>query len=681
MSLLIPVKCVVNESRKMGANSPHRTTVLARYPVRLNLPDGDAQLVEDAAEAVRREYRSSVRWKRLCCRKVESLTQQRGETIFVLEIGRSVEFDWTWEGAVAFRPADINTFTGDIDTTDDFVSVLPSNGRQGVWTGEIVEVDETNGKLFVSVSTPDSPPCTGTFFVRPFEFLTFLHSIFCGTDWMKALAPRLNASCGDVHPRVTAGSTSQLPEFEELWNHSWGILWGPPGTGKTHNLGRQVASILNDPTERVLVLSTTNRATDAAALAIGRAALTMSPASVGDGRILRIGKGADWSQYQGNHLEGLLRGTETDILRQMSQLNRQLEKARTHEDRAKLRDQIKELRRSMKDSAFNIFACPDVQVVVGTAFKATALLNDPSIRAMVASGASPFTTVIVDEAGLMSRAAVSALSLLASRRVLVVGDAKQLAPISKVSRILPTGQATWLASSCLSHLQGVQQTRPGVDLLRRQYRMHPDVSRVVSHFQYEDVLEDDVSVMNRQAHITSLPQGQPRAIWYVLDEDCHDLPSIRAERGPGNKSWVRRGTHDVLAKLFSHTSLYQAQGLFITPFRAQAKEIASYFAKEHLEGWSAGTVHSRQGTEADVVIFDTVNAGSTGWPHDEWKRLVNVGLSRAREFLVVVASRAEMNEPYLRPLLDTLAPRILKRANRSMVWAEVPARVTFEVPL
>ena len=53
-----------------------------------------------------------------------------------------------------------------------------------------------------------------------------------------------------------------------------------------------------------------------------------------------------------------------------------------------------------------------------------------------------------------------------------------------------------------------------------------------------------------------------------------------------------------------------------------------------------------------MVVFDTVNAGSCGWPHDEWKRLVNVGLSRAREFVLLLASRAEMNEPYLRPLLD-----------------------------
>ncbi|MEK7833504.1 MAG: AAA family ATPase, partial [Acidobacteriota bacterium] len=75
-----------------------------------------------------------------------------------------------------------------------------------------------------------------------------------------------------------------------------------------------------------------------------------------------------------------------------------------------------------------------------------------------------------------------------------------------------------------------------------------------------------------------------------------------------------------------------------------------------------------------------VNAGSCGWPYDEWKRLVNVGLSRAREFVLLLASRAEMSEPYLRPLLETLAPRILKRTSRSATWTEVPAQVSFSIP-
>ena len=458
-----------------------------------------------------------------------------------------------------------------------------------------------------------------------------------------------------------------------MWGYSWAVLWGPPGCGKTTNVGRQVAACV-DSEERILVVSTTNKATDAAAIAIGKVALTTSHSAVEGGRILRIGKGADHADFEACGLGALLRGTETDLLRQIGSLSRALQRAQTHEDRAVLRNQLQELRRRMKDSAFNIFTSPEVKVVVATAFKAVTLLSDPAIRVLVAAGEAPFTTVVIDEAGLMSRAVVAGMSLLASRRVVVVGDAKQLAPISKISRVLPTSQATWLASSCLTHLQRVQQSGPAVHLLREQHRMHPQVSRVVSHYQYEGALCDAPGVLARKTALPTLLNNHPRAIWYVLDEDCEDLPSIRAERGPGGRSWIREATRKVLQKLFADPEFRKVRGLFISPFKAQAKDIASYLAAEHLDAWSAGTVHGRQGTEADVVIFDTVNAGSCGWPYDEWKRLVNVGLSRAKEFMLLLASRAEMNEPYLRPLLDNLAPRVLKRSGRTMNWVEVPAK-------
>jgi AAA domain len=668
----------------MTASLSSRTAILARFPVGLNLPNGPQGLVEDAAEAVRREYRSSVRCKRLRCRKAARLTDHPDDTIFVLDVGHSIEFDWTWEGAVAFRPPDSDNFGSDVNATSDFVGLSDGDStaaQHGVWAGEVVEVDEAQGRLFVSVSSSDHPPCCGTFFVRPFEFLAFLHTLFCqaeGTELKRLLPARLNATRGDVHPSVTVGPGSGLKKFEQMWSHSWAVLWGPPGCGKTTTIGKQAAACLGSD-ERILVVSTTNNATDAAALAIGKAAAATIPQSLEAGLVLRIGKGADHDTFDAAGLTALLRGTETDLLRQVGSLSRDLEKAERHEDRAILRRRKQELSRSIKDQAFNIFVSPNVQIVVATAFKAITLLNDPAIRSMAAAGEAPFTTVIVDEAGLMGRAVVAGISLLAARRVVVVGDAKQLAPISKISRVLPTSQAVWLASSCLTHLQRVGQVQAGVHMLQEQHRMHPQVSRVVSHYQYEGALIDAPGLSKREPCLPPLLAGQPRAVWYVLDEDGQDLPAIRAERGPGNISWCRPAAREVLRKFFFDPEVRKTTGLFITPFKAQARDIAAYFAAEQLEGWSSGTVHGRQGVEANVVIFDTVNAGSCGWSHDDWKRLINVGLSRAREFVLLLASRSEMDEPYLRPLLDNLAPRCLKRSGKAMSWVEVPARLVVKV--
>jgi hypothetical protein len=293
---------------------------------------------------------------------------------------------------------------------------------------------------------------------------------------------------------------------------------------------------------------------------------------------------------------------------------------------------------------------------------------------------APFTTVIIDEAGLISRASVAALSLLASRRVVLSGDPKQLAPISKISRILQPNQATWLASSGLSHLRSFEAIHPAVTLLKEQHRMHPHISAVVSAYQYDNHLLDGSTVLEQEIKVPEMLKGQPRAIWYVLDEDANDLASIRAERGPGNRSWCRPATRHVLERLMNDDVMRNATGLFISPFIAQTRAIRNYFAGEGLESWSAATVHSQQGTEANFVIFDTVNAGSCGWPLDEWKRLINVAISRAKAFVLVIASRSEMREPYLKPLLFDMVPRILQKSGRASKFVSVAAEAEDVIP-
>jgi hypothetical protein len=50
----------------------------------------------------------------------------------------SIQFDWTWEGAVAFRPGDISGFRGDADITDDFLVKDEEGSSATVWAGEVV---------------------------------------------------------------------------------------------------------------------------------------------------------------------------------------------------------------------------------------------------------------------------------------------------------------------------------------------------------------------------------------------------------------------------------------------------------------------------------------------------------------------------------------------------------------
>lgn len=650
------------------------------FPVELELAVENEDDLGNAARAVLEEYRVTSRWKRLHCRKVTLLDGDADASIYVLQVGRGLQFDWTWEGAYAFRPSDM-TDTLDEDALDLLAEVASEeSSNASSWQGEVVEVNEADGEIYVSTEDSEHAPCTGAFYVRPFEFLEALRTIYNGEDFagIHAILPgRLSAARGNQAPSVAVAQQETLPEIAELWKHGWGILWGPPGTGKTYTIGRQVAACLADPTERVLVVSTTNKATDGAAISIGEA---LSGVNFQGKQLVRIGKNADYERFEKKNLEWMLEGGETDLLRRSVELKKRLKQSLDNDERARTRQELQRIQRALRDRALDIFQSSNASVVISTAFRAITLLRQFVIKAQVEAGRAPFTTVIMDEAGLLPRVATAALSLLASRRVMLVGDPMQLAPISKMSRLLPTSQAVWLARSGLNHLTSTKKLNPSVYLLTKQHRMHPDIRRVVSEYQYDGTLEDAEEIIDRYPQRDLFGAGLSCALWYVLDEEEADSPAIRAERGPANRSWVRQITRSVLEKILLSSEFPSQEGLFVSPFAAQAANIREFLVETNLADWTASTVHSQQGAEARTVIFDTVNASSTAWPAAEWKRLVNVGISRSQEQLFVLASREEMQQPFLRPLADLLTPVKAVRNGSNVQFVKVPALREYQPP-
>ena len=223
----------------------------ARFACELGLAVADDGLRVEAADAVRKEHQDCSKWKRLQCRKVSLFSERDRGTVFIVDVGRSIEFDWTWEGAIATRPAslDANRLFADhsyehAEYEDDVI-----------WQGEVLEVDERNGCLFIRMENVRKPPNLGPFFVQPYEFLADLDTIFHQEAFEPAqieLPRRLAAARGDVTSRIERPIEHGLPELRDWWKHSWSILWGPPGTGKTYTTGQQVAAVLDDASERIL---------------------------------------------------------------------------------------------------------------------------------------------------------------------------------------------------------------------------------------------------------------------------------------------------------------------------------------------------------------------------------------------------------------------------------------------
>jgi superfamily I DNA and/or RNA helicase len=106
-----------------------------------------------------------------------------------------------------------------------------------------------------------------------------------------------------------------------------------------------------------------------------------------------------------------------------------------------------------------------------------------------------------------------------------------------------------------------------------------------------------------------------------------------------------------------------SQVMAIAPFRDVARQLAER-ARRH-SGSRAGTIHTAQGKEADIVILvlgsDPAREGARAWAASR-PNLLNVAVSRAKRRLYVIGDRgAWMRHRYF----DVLAERLSRDQPRS----------------
>ena len=511
------------------------------------------------------------------------------------------------------------------------------------WEVEVLESHRRGGWLLVS-GDPLAPPEPGPAFARPFDFLRAPRTLLTHPRLSGALSHYgrlLGAARRDlVGPSGVRGQGPARPwDGSDAWTHGVCHVWGPPGTGKTFTTVENVGRLLSDPDERVLVVSTTNAATDELALRLG-----VHPAGV-----QRLGR-VDVRRFREAGLMGLLPGPP-EIWERMARAQTAVERAGSDREIAMARRALSELQRSVPRLR-DVLADDHPRCVITTLHGALSAVVSDEMDLFHRDGRAPFTTVIVDEAGLVPRATAAAVGLLAARQLVLVGDPRQLSPICTAARSMEPAVVEWLA---LSAMEGLDGTEPSTQRLRAQRRMHPDIGDAVSAFHYDGQLTNHADVHGRP-----LPggggrsSGWPAAAWVVLDAcDGENLETVASSRGR-SRSRVRIAGTRVFGRLLQrHPELRRVQGLFISPFRAQADAAEDVLEAQTLTGtWTASTVHAQQGKQADVVVFDPVVIDA--WGAVEWRRLINVAISRAKHRLVVVASREDLGQPLLADLADHL---------------------------
>jgi len=261
-----------------------------------------------------------------------------------------------------------------------------------------------------------------------------------------------------------------------------------------------------------------------------------------------------------------------------------------------------------------------------------------------------FDTVILDEASIAPIPALWVAATLADSNAVVVGDFKQLPPIVLSQHELAQ---EWLGRDIFEKagLDSYTADRPHLAKLLRQYRMHADISAVPNTLIYDGMLEDDPQKTRKDGNLSQWYQGHEDAVLLV---DTGSLGAwvtgVPRGRGASRLNFLSATICvDIARQLLreQRPPWKRDKGprvLVVSPYRAHTALLRLLLEEEGLlDEVLPGTVHSFQGSEADVVIFDLVNdephwrVGMFNPANDEnTKRLLNVALTRARRRLIVV---------------------------------------------
>lgn len=479
--------------------------------------------------------------------------------------------------------------------------------------GEVVAIDEVNGTVDVKRGKTQGPP-TATAFVpeiqpnpqvinnaiqRLAQVVIDDHTISNNTlfSGARALLGRKETklrSGATLKPRPNENASQRFIRLAPLLDHSYLVVQGPPGSGKTWALARAVIECVKAGQKVGLcafkhetIITMVNAIVEACA---GSTLATRLGVNSSNPKIIRkVATAKDLSVDASTIVTQTDKNSDVDdaIL------------AGTH------------------------------QVAAGTAWLFTR------------EKMPELDVIFIDEAGQMSLANAVAVATSA-KSVVLVGDPQQLAQPGKGSHPLMPEVASELfphgsAASALQHVLNNHETIPDEEgiFLDTTQRLHPEICAFISETMYNGRLENAGHCGNRSI-IMSDGSHQAGIRWCPVEHE-------------GNKMYANEEV-DAITKIVGQfvgatrtnrnrevCQLTPTDIMIVAPYNSQVNDL-----RVALPDCQVGTVDKFQGLEAPIVIVSLTASSSEDVPRGmeflySTNRL-NVAVSRAKTLCIVVGS-------------------------------------------
>ena len=454
-------------------------------------------------------------------------------------------------------------------------------------------------------------------------------------DLLKRVFTPRNLPTNDL--RIISGEldSQQLGAVKQSLTKSLSLIWGPPGTGKSYTLAHLLVNSLVR-NKRTLVCCIANVAVDSITKKLIELLEILNRKNTikfKNGEVLRLGFTRDPSLTKLDYLfpNSLI---IQDLRKQIEEINKLI----TSEKDKKKKNQFQSKRTDLKKNLAN-----EIKKVIGNAkiiFCTASKMHADSIFEELL-----FDNLLIDEASMMGVPHFVVLSENIRRNITITGDFRQLGPVVLSNSYLAQ---KWLYQDlfefCGLKYKSNDLEHSSLTQLKTQRRFHQDICEIINVPFYQGELKSIQGVA--QTRLVDYNPFKGRVIAYL---NLSKLESFKCELTSKHSRINKGSAKYIVDTLLKEISLHPILGAInigiVTPYRAQVNELNNLIAKKewpktYKDKIKTGTIHSFQGSETDLLIYDLVESSHTKlgrlYMHDTGQRLVNVAISRAKSKLIIV---------------------------------------------